>query len=91
MIKQLLWVLLIALIVSILTACTPTVILPPLPDQTYLETCAQLEPLPEPSTLSTVALVVSKNYAQHKKCKIKLDDWILWYNSQQTLYNSVTK
>ena len=81
----------IVLISFLLTACSSTVILPPLPDQTYLEPCQQLELLPDGAVLSVVATIVVGNYSNYKKCVIKNDDWIEWYKSQQKLYSSVTK
>ena len=39
--------------------------------------------------LSKVIEVVSENYAQYHECKLKIDNWILWYNSQKKIFDSV--
>jgi hypothetical protein len=44
---------------------------------------------PNTSKLSDLILVVSDNYEQYKECKIKIDAWIEWYNTQEKIFNSV--
>lgn len=39
--------------------------------------------------LSDVITVVTENYGQYQECKIKVDTWIEWYNSQKTIFDSV--
>ena len=45
----------------------------------------------DPSTvkLSEVITVVTDNYSQYHECRIKVDTWIMWYNSQKEIFNSV--
>ena len=45
----------------------------------------------DPSTvkLSEVVTVVTDNYSQYHECRIKVDTWIMWYNSQKEIFNSV--
>jgi hypothetical protein len=44
---------------------------------------------PTTTKLSTVVEVVSSNYGDYQECKIKVDSWIEWYNTQKTIFESV--
>lgn len=52
--------------------------------------CPDLKTI-EPNTtkLSEVITVVTENYGQYQECKIKVDTWIEWYNSQKEIFDSV--
>jgi hypothetical protein len=53
-----------------------------------LEACPDLKQVdPKVDKLSDIILVVTDNYAQYYDCKAKVDDWIIWYNGQQKIYN----
>lgn len=39
--------------------------------------------------LSKVITVVTENYTQYHECKVKVDNWILWYNSQKKIFDEV--
>jgi hypothetical protein len=44
---------------------------------------------PNTNKLSELVSVVSENYGTYQECKIKVDLWIEWYNSQRTIFESV--
>lgn len=53
-----------------------------------LEACPDLKQVdPKVDKLSDIIVVVTDNYAQYYDCKAKVDDWIIWYNGQQKIYN----
>jgi len=53
-----------------------------------LEACPDLKQVdPKVDKLSDIIGVVTDNYAQYYDCKAKVDDWIVWYNGQQKIYN----
>ena len=53
-----------------------------------LEACPDLKQVdPKVDKLSDIIDVVSDNYALYYDCKAKVDDWIVWYNGQQKIYN----
>jgi hypothetical protein len=53
-----------------------------------LEACPNLKQVdPNVDKLSNIIEVVSDNYAQFYDCKAKVDDWIVWYNGQQKIFD----
>jgi hypothetical protein len=44
---------------------------------------------PKTDKISEVLEVVTANYSQYYECKIKVDDWIEWYNSQKAIFDKV--
>jgi len=44
---------------------------------------------PATTKLSDVVSVVSENYGQYQECKIKVDGWIEWYNTQRKIFEEV--
>ena len=40
-------------------------------------------------SLSKVLTVVTENYTQYHECKLKVDNWILWYESQKKIFDEV--
>jgi hypothetical protein len=73
-------------------ATTQTNVMPPWPEvpDDLKQACPDLA-LVDTSTskLSEVISVVSTNYEQYKECKIKVDSWMLWYNTQKKIYETV--
>jgi hypothetical protein len=62
---------------------------PEVPDE-LKQVCPDLQKVPDDTTkLSDVLNVVSDNYAQYKICKIEVDNWIVWYNTQKKVYEGV--
>lgn len=41
--------------------------------------------------LSELMKVVVANYGRYHECRLKLDNWIEWYNAQKEISDSVTK
>lgn len=81
------------LIAVLLTGCSTTVTVhqkfPSVPDD-LKQACPELKLVDESTTkLSDVVSVVSDNYATSKECKIRVDSWIEWYNTQKKIYESV--
>jgi hypothetical protein len=85
---------LIVLLSVVLCACAtkPVVVQqkwPAVPEE-LMTACPDLQKVPESTTeLSDLITVVSDNYTQYKECKVKMDNWIAWYNTQQKIYESV--
>ena len=73
-------------------ATNPIAVKQPWPDVPVelKQACPDLQKIDENTTkLSDVLDVVSDNYAEYKECKIKVDNWIEWYNTQKKIYESV--
>jgi hypothetical protein len=83
----------IVALVLCLSGCAGTVPVkmnfPQVPE-TLKETCPDLKTIPEGTTkLSEVVSVVSENYGQYQECKIKIDAWTEWYNTQKKIFEDV--
>ena len=39
--------------------------------------------------LSDALNVITNNYSQYHECRIKVDSWIEWYNTQKTIFEGV--
>lgn len=79
--------------ITMLTACSTTVPVtmnfPAVPDE-LTKPCPDLQKLPADTTkLSTVLGNVSKNYSQYHDCKIKVDSWKQWYDTQKQIYENL--
>jgi hypothetical protein len=73
-------------------ATTPVSVKQPWPEvpEELMAACPDLQKVDESTTqLSDVISVVSDNYAQYKECRVKVDNWIEWYNTQKKIYESV--
>jgi len=58
--------------------------------QELLEACPDLKLVAEGSPpLSDVLEVVTDNYIEYRKCKIKVDLWIKWYTEQKKIFEEV--
>lgn len=54
------------------------------------EACPALREVdPTTTKLSDVVTVVSSNYGEYQECKIKVDGWIEWYNTQRKIFEDV--
>jgi hypothetical protein len=87
--------LLIALAILSLTGCamfeTPTPVkrnFPSVPTE-LMEVCPDLKKTEPTEKLSEVLKVVVDNYGQYHECKIKVDTWVEWYNTQKNIFESV--
>jgi hypothetical protein len=78
--------------VLLLTGCLNTPVarhFPEVPEE--LKTaCPSLEQVdPNTTKLSEVVRVVTDNYTQYHECRVKVDAWIEWYQTQQAIFDSV--
>lgn len=84
--------LLILLTALALTACGGVPVarhFPAVPSELVVA-CPDLKTISDTTDkLSDVISVVTINYSQYHECKIKVDLWIDWYNSQQKIFDSV--
>ena len=76
----------------VLTGCSTVVPVkqefPSAPDELMSE-CQNLK-LIEPTTkLSDVVSVVTYNYSLYQECQLKTNEWIDWYNKQNSIFKSV--
>jgi hypothetical protein len=62
---------------------------PAVPDDLKIACPALQEVDPNTTKLSTVITVVTENYGSYQECKIKVDGWIEWYNTQRGIFESV--
>jgi hypothetical protein len=52
--------------------------------------CPRLEQVdPATTKLSEVVRVVTDNYTQYHECRVRVDAWIEWYQTQQAIFDSV--
>jgi hypothetical protein len=51
--------------------------------------CPDLKTVEQTEKLSEVLKVVVDNYGQYHECKIKVDTWVEWYNTQKQIFDSV--
>ena len=80
------------LTVLALTGCSAVPVarhFPDVPDELKVA-CVELKEVdPTTDKLSEVITVVADNYGKYHECRIKVDMWIDWYNSQKDIFNSV--
>jgi PBP1b-binding outer membrane lipoprotein LpoB len=77
----------------ILSGCSTTVPVtvkfPQIPES-LSQTCPDLKTIPEDTDkISIVSDVVVDNYTQYHDCKIKVDGWLEWYDSQRKIFESI--
>lgn len=53
------------------------------------EACPGLQLVEKGAKLSEVVTTVSANYSQYHECRVKMDAWNKWYNSQKEIFESV--
>jgi hypothetical protein len=71
------------------TSIPVTMNFPQVPEELKVS-CPDLKTIPEGTTkLSEVVSVVTVNYGQYQECKIKIDAWTQWYNSQKKIFESI--
>lgn len=82
----------IILIPLLLTACLATPVKRTFPDipSDLKSACPDLEQMdPNTNKLSEVVKTVTVNYSTYHECKIRVDAWIEWYNTQRTIFEEV--
>lgn len=52
-----------------------------------LKPCPELKEVDPTTHLSDVLRVVTENYSQYHECRITVDTWIDWYNTQRNILN----
>jgi len=57
--------------------------------QELMEACPDLKQTEQTEKLSEVIRVVADNYSEYHECRIKVDAWIEWYNTQKQIFESV--
>lgn len=62
---------------------------PDVPEDLKVACPALREVDPKTTKLSEVVSVVSDNYGTYQECKIKVDGWVEWYNTQKGIFESV--
>lgn len=75
----------------LLTGCLTTPVkrnFPEVPKE-LMESCPDLKTVEQTEKLSDVLTVVVNNYGQYHECKIKVDTWVEWYNTQKQVFDSV--
>ena len=87
--------LLVLILPILLTGClattsTPvTMSFPQAPEELKVA-CDQLKQIPQDSEkLSELADTVIINYSQYHQCKVKVDGWNEWYESQRKIFESL--
>lgn len=77
------------MIVLLLTACVSVPVdrnFPAAPED-ITKQCPNLEEVPIGTThLSELLIVVTNNYALYHECKLKVETWNEWYNTQKKIY-----
>jgi hypothetical protein len=86
----------LSLLISLflLTGClekpVPVTIKFPAVPKELLEACPDLKNVnPTTEKLSEVLPIIVDNYSQYYQCKIKVDDWIEWYNANSKIYKDL--
>lgn len=79
--------------ILLLTACAvtaPVTMKFPEVDPELLTACPDLKTV-EPGTtqLSKVLPVITDNYTTYHECRLKVDDWVKWYNGQKKIFEEV--
>jgi hypothetical protein len=82
--------------VVLMAACstTPVPVAMKFPDvpKELLISCEDLQMLQEDQLqMSELLRVVVANYGRYHECRLKMDNWIVWYNSQKEIFNTVIK
>jgi hypothetical protein len=82
--------LLLPVIIVLLTGCSTAVPIKqtfPKAPSSLMAACPELYQVENTDKLSDVLTVVTRNYSQYHECRIKVDAWIEWYNTQQPLFD----
>ena len=76
----------------LLTACLATPVKRTFPDipSDLTSACPDLAQMdPNTNKLSEVVKTVTVNYSTYHECKIRVDAWIEWYQTQRTIFEEV--
>jgi hypothetical protein len=56
-----------------------------------VESCPQLDTVPDDVKLSGLTTTVTKNYSTYYECAVKSDKWNEWYEIQKRIFEGVVK
>jgi hypothetical protein len=76
----------------ILSGCSTAPVVMKFPEvpEALMQQCEPLDKVPsDTKQLSTTAEVVIKNYGKYHVCRIKVEEWQEWYQSNKKIYESV--
>jgi hypothetical protein len=78
--------------ILLLSGCSTAPVImkfPEVPDA-LMQKCEPLDKVPaDTKQLSTTAEIVIKNYGKYHVCRIKVEEWQEWYQSNRKIYESV--
>lgn len=79
------------LTVFLLAGCVATPVKRNFPDapEELKAACPELQKVQSGAKLSDVVSTVSSNYSQYHECRVKMEAWNNWYNSQKDIFESV--
>lgn len=82
----------------VLTGCLTTPVAPPqIPkfppaSPALMEKCPNLKVIDKDKTvLSELTKTITENYTTYHECKIKVEEWIKWYNEQKNNFDKLSK
>lgn len=78
--------------ILILSGCSTAPVVMKFPEvpEALMQQCEALDKVPsDTKQLSTTAEVVIKNYGKYHVCRIKVEEWQEWYQSNKKIYESV--
>jgi starvation-inducible outer membrane lipoprotein len=76
----------------LLTGCStaPVVVKFPEVPEALMQKCEELEKVPaDTKQLSVTTEVVIRNYSRYHNCRIKMEGWQEWYQSNKKIYESI--
>lgn len=89
---------LILLFPILLTGCLATPVAPPqIPKfppaaPALMEKCPELRVIPgDKVLLSELTKIITENYTTYHECKVKVEEWIQWYNDQKANFDGMKK
>lgn len=83
---------LLILLPLLITGCASTIVMKEFPQapQNLMVECPELKQVDMKETkLSGVLDVIIENYSNYQECKVKVESWIDWYNTQKKIHESV--
>jgi predicted component of type VI protein secretion system len=83
------FIILAFLITGCATSVPVTMSFPQVPEELKVACPDLKETDPNTTKLSEVISVVVENYGQYQECRIKVDAWVQWYNSQKKIFETV--
>lgn len=86
------------LFLPLLTGCLATPVAPPqipkFPPAALIlmQNCPELKTIDtDKILLSQLTKIITENYTSYHECKVKVDEWIKWYNEQKSNFERMAK